>query len=478
MTRITSYNDLLNATPEQIMEDWLDHIQELDPTLCDRSPYTFNSIFAEAIATQFWIFIQLLKQKVKDSNILTAEGTALDEIVKDRLPNGRLPGTPAQASVIFTRGFASEEPLPIPKGTRVAARSENGPLLIYQTTEDVEIAPNETWVRANVVSDTAGVRYNVYTGEINIILSGIPGIVSVTNDSPAYGGTDMESDESLRTRALNVIWSTGKATVPILETRLTSIEGVHEAKTSPLGEGDLLVVVDGVYETIANKVYTTLYENVAAGVTCPGVLAAKLRSSGNMYSIGDTSGADIWVRARENIVSEVEFVITYIDQQGAAKTATVYIPPYTPKGYMVKAVRMAGPATSVTGSTYEDVYDLDVFLGWGSYPYLWVQPELQPANISLDITLTNTPEPDLISNIQKSLSACLDDYRIGEKLEYADVVKYIYVDYSTGRAFRGIDNINSFTISCKSIDIDSFGESIEIEKDERVRAGTINIVES
>lgn len=478
MSRINSYNELLNATPQQIMEDWLDHLLELDPTLRDRSPYSFNVIFAEAIASQFWIFAQLLKQKVKDSNILTAEGTALDEIVRDRLPNGRLPGTPARASVLFSRAYALDEPLVIQKGTRVAARSEDGNLIMFQTTDDVEIPNGETTVRAEVVSEKIGEFNNVFTGDINIIISGSPGITSVTNDSPAYGGTDQEDDESLRERALNVIWSSGKATLPIIETRLNSIEEVYEAKAIPLGEGDVLIVIDADYSTVHSRVYETLYNNLALGVTCPGVLAAELRGSGNTYNVDDTTGSDIWVRARTSITSALNFNLTYLDTTGVARTAQVSIPTNVPRGYTVKANRLSGLATKIVDSNYNDTFDLDVFLGLGNYPYLWVQPELQTADVTLTITMTNTPEPGLEDNIKQSLTDCLNDYRIGEKLEYSDVVKHIYTDYSTGRAFKGIDDVKSFIITCKSNEMSGFGDYIDIENDERVRAGVVTVTTS
>ncbi len=52
----------------------------------------------------------------------------------------------------------------------------------------------------------------------------------------------------------------------------------------------------------------------------------------------------------------------------------------------------------------------------------------------------------------------MDSYKIGEDLEYADLVKYIYVDYRTGRAFSGIDDDSSFSLICKSSTISGFGQ--------------------
>ena len=104
-------------------------------------------------------------------------------------------------------------------------------------------------------------------------------------------------------------------------------------------------------------------------------------------------------------------------------------------------------------------------------------PELQAADIALELVLTATPEVDLLENIRASLEAKLDSYKIGEDLEYADLVKYIYVDYETGRAFSGIDDVVSFSLTCKTITITGFGQKVTVDQDERLEPGTLSISE-
>ena len=135
-------------------------------------------------------------------------------------------------------------------------------------------------------------------------------------------------------------------------------------------------------------------------------------------------------------------------------------------------------AIKILGTTYSGTLSFDIFMGKGTYPRLWVAPELQAVDIALELVLTTTPEVDLLYNIQASLEAKLDSYKIGEDLEYADLVKYIYVDFTTGRAFSGIDDVSSFSLICKDITIIGFGKKIPLDDDERIEPGVLSVTEA
>ena len=114
-------------------------------------------------------------------------------------------------------------------------------------------------------------------------------------------------------------------------------------------------------------------------------------------------------------------------------------------------------------------------MGKGTYPRLWVAPELQAMDISLVLVLTTTPEVDLLENIRASLEAKLAAYKIGEDLEYADLVKFNYIDYATGQAFSGIDDVSSFILTCKEITIMGFGQKVILDDDERIEPGKVSV---
>jgi hypothetical protein len=117
-------------------------------------------------------------------------------------------------------------------------------------------------------------------------------------------------------------------------------------------------------------------------------------------------------------------------------------------------------------------------MGKGTYPRLWVAPELQAVDISLELVLAATPEVDLLENIQASLEAKLYSYKIGEDLEYADLVKYIYVDFATGRGFSGIDDVSCFSLTCKTMTITGFGQKVILDNDERIEPGGVSVNEA
>lgn len=94
------------------------------------------------------------------------------------------------------------------------------------------------------------------------------------------------------------------------------------------------------------------------------------------------------------------------------------------------------------------------------------------------LVLTDTPETGLLEGIKASLEAALAEYMIGEPIQFADLVKWVYINKLTGEPFRGIDDVSSMTITCKGSTIDTFGESITLATDDRAEPGTIGVVEA
>jgi hypothetical protein len=473
------YTSFLDMSAEDLYNDWLAYIFSRDPLLKDTGTATFNSILAEAVASEFWIFIQLLKQKVKDSSILTAEGDALSAIVLSMLPEGRHAGTLATGAVLFGRPTAAVYDIVIPAGTVCAALADDGSFILFTTDDPVTLAEGQTSVYAYATAQAAGAAANVITGAITAIRTPIVGIATVTNDSPFTGGTDQESDADLRERALYTIWITGRATVPLMEEHIGGVAGVREAHVDTLGQGDVLIVIDAE-EDLDDEIEAMVIDNLAAGCTAPGVLGASLRDGGDTFEIGDCAGAPVWVRTLQFCPTEVQVPFVYDTPSATGKAGTATIPALSPAGTQVLAV-MAEDfplATKIVSSSYAGALSFDIFMGNGTYPRLWVGPELQAVDIALEIVMTATPEADLLDNIQASLEAKLASYRIGEQLEFADLVKYIYVDYATGRAFSGIDDVSSFAVTCKGSTMSGFGESVAIDLDERLEPGTVAVTEA
>jgi len=105
---------------------------------------------------------------------------------------------------------------------------------------------------------------------------------------------------------------------------------------------------------------------------------------------------------------------------------------------------------------------------------LYNLPELVGVSIVARFYMTDTPEEDLIENITASLTAFLDALLIGERLEYSDVLKFFFNEYDpdeddyVGRAFVGIDELISLTISAGGMTASALGERITVEEDWRL----------
>ncbi len=473
------FTEFLNYSANDIYEDWLDFLTTRDPLLQDRSVATFNSILAEAIASEFWIFIQLLKTKVRDSSILTATGAALSAIVLSMLPEGRQPGIRAMGVLTFSRPTAALSAIIIPAGTICAALADDGTLLQFSVDDAVTLGIGDVQAYAYATALASGTTGNVSTGLVNIIRTPIVGIQTVTNDSPFTGGTDQESDTDLRERALYTIWVNGRATVPLMEEHIDGVAGVREAHVQTLGQGDVLLVIDAVGD-IDDDIDDMVLDNLAAGCTAPGVLGASLRDGAPLFEIGDTAGAPVWVRTLQFCPTEVSVPFVYDTSTATGKAGRATIPALSPAGTTVQAVQEEGflLATKIVSSSYAGTLSFDIFMMRGTYPRGYVSPELQEVDISLELVLTATPEADLLDNIQASLEAKLASYRIGEELQFADLTKYIYIDYATSRAFLGIDDVSSFSVTCKGSTITGFGEHVDVESDERLEVGTVAVTEA
>jgi hypothetical protein len=264
-----------------------------------------------------------------------------------------------------------------------------------------------------------------------------------------------------------------------MEEHIDGIEGVREARVEILGHGDVLLVIDAENDQI-NYIDETVLDNLAAGCTACGVLGANIRDGANAFEIEDCSGAPVWIRTLQFCASEIEVPFSYQEPLGTTQNGTSTIPAGSPAGTTVLAVMAETypSAIKILGTTYSGTLSFDVFMGKGTYPRLWVAPELQAVDITLELVLTVTPEVDLLPNIQASLEAKLASYKIGEDLEYAGLVKYIYVDYLKGRPFSGLDDVASFSLTCKGSTITIFGQKVTMDQDERIEPGSVIIAES
>lgn len=161
----------------------------------------------------------LIVEVLTTTRAATSGGADLDSWVAD-FGLARLPGVPARGVAAFSRavtGFFSVVPVGalVKTGTGTDALS-------FQVVADAghpawtgagyRVAADVLSVSVPVVAVVPGWAGNVRAGEIRLLASAIPGVDAVTNEAPAAGGLDAESDIALRVRFGGFIDSRSQAT--------------------------------------------------------------------------------------------------------------------------------------------------------------------------------------------------------------------------------------------------------------------------
>jgi len=149
--------------------------------------------------------------------IENASGSDLDARVAELPPIGiaRKRGTSASGSVLkITLPVPTTEDLTIPAGSLVAS-VEDG--TTYVIAEDVVILQGQSEIsNVSIVCNAQGEVGNTDTGTITNIIN-VPGASAVTNTGPLINGLDVESDQSLRDRAIRYLNSMGRTSTSALQ---------------------------------------------------------------------------------------------------------------------------------------------------------------------------------------------------------------------------------------------------------------------
>lgn len=147
-------------------------------------------------ALRIYTAYQLIDFAAKQNLLKYAEGSYLDNLGA-RVGVTRLPASAAVCTVRFTLSAVQTSVVSIPAGTRVSP----GGNIYFETIEYTEIAAGATYVDTIVRCTELGTVGNGYiAGQINILVDPIPFIAGVVNLDTSQGGSDIESDDSLRER--------------------------------------------------------------------------------------------------------------------------------------------------------------------------------------------------------------------------------------------------------------------------------------
>ncbi|WP_410772185.1 baseplate J/gp47 family protein [Fontibacillus sp. BL9] len=204
----------------------------------------------------------------------------------------RRPSEKATGEVVFT----GEENTVIPQRTFVSTDEEEA--VVFVTTEEGVIKQGTAKVKAEAT--VGGVRGNVDTGRIKLMLGNLTGVVSVTNPEEFINGAETESDESLLGRYFDRVRrpaTSGNA----WHYRQWALEvaGVGDVKIFPTWKGGGTVKLSILAEDkrkpndeIIRKVMNAVNERrpVGAEVTVSGAEEVKINVSARLSLV---PGADL-----------------------------------------------------------------------------------------------------------------------------------------------------------------------------------------
>lgn len=231
----------------------------------------------------------------------SAEGEDLDRLVQDRFSPTVVRKQAAPSVVpLEVRRTVPGPAVSLSVGTVV--RTETG--IQFKLVQAAALALNSTGpVTVAAQAIQAGSVGNVQAGTITQFVQSPPDpTMTITNPQPASGGSDVETDESLRERARQFYLTARRATLSAIEFGALTVEGVTSASaievTDPmtgLPTGHVLLYIADQNgqsnQILVQAVRNALLEWRAAGIVVD-VLATAPQFEQVQYSIAFRSGVD------------------------------------------------------------------------------------------------------------------------------------------------------------------------------------------
>jgi hypothetical protein len=228
--------------------------------LTDAEPSSVINAILATVSEEFEA-AEFAMMMVRDSySFLDVSSTYLDERCAELPPRGitRLGSSSASGAVLELNrsddAFAAGNALIVPAGS-VFGRS--GSSATYTLSASITFDAGQTkypasgGTYASIVANTAGSAGNASIGEVDSIVSGPVGLISVTNVQLLTGGQDSESDASLRKRAILYLSSLARCQKSALEyfaLSFQSSDGTRVRHAKVFEDPNLAGVVDLVID--------------------------------------------------------------------------------------------------------------------------------------------------------------------------------------------------------------------------------------
>jgi uncharacterized phage protein gp47/JayE len=156
----------------------------------------------------------------------------------------------------------------IPAGFKFAApATADTPAIEYQTTEKYTIGEDGT-ARVQITAVEAGPKGNVPANTVTLMMTPIKGITSITNEANITGGTEVESDDELRNRIMEIDAASEASFVGSdgdYKRWAEEVPGVGTALVMPewAGPGTVkVVVIDANGQPANTAIIAAVYDNI------------------------------------------------------------------------------------------------------------------------------------------------------------------------------------------------------------------------
>ena len=271
MTLIKSISEIINDLIEGVSTKTL--FTNFNPSAAIRN-------LLEVIAGPIAELYQLVQLVTSQSWVETAAGEWLDLKVKE-VGIERIPAVKAQVYLTFSADEAPEQNIVIPADTICKSqKDEEGNEYRFYTMEEAVLEAGETSVVTLAEAEETGSKYNVGEGTITRMVTPVAGISAVTNidwedttvDPPVsvsylkQEGTDEESDEHLRQRAIGAWETIGiGGTRTAYQTWAMAVPGVIACSILddfPFGPGTVGVVIVGPDGTPSAQLIQDVYDYI------------------------------------------------------------------------------------------------------------------------------------------------------------------------------------------------------------------------
>lgn len=275
---MTDFNDffpLVSRTEDEIRTDWNTRANAgLSPGDPDWVDTREGSMFW--LATQMAVIEQAaqydrMNELVAAAILSTSWGTWLD-LHAASFGEERIPASSAIGVVTFSGA----------SGTLIATGTAVG---ITQTDPDAETPTFRTTASGTipgvttgtldlaVIADVAGADGNVAAGDIDLPITAVSGLTSVTNAASFASGADVETDADLKKRLIGLFSGKGSGTIGAYTREVLKWPGIGAVvvtPNSPVAGAVKVVVLDDDRNPVAPAVVTDLQDHLDPTAT-PGI---------------------------------------------------------------------------------------------------------------------------------------------------------------------------------------------------------------